>query len=157
MDWKQLAKKIAEEGDLNLFTYKGFICLIIRRGDNSLDRNKNYEEISQGKLFHLCGYVGIPEGHILFNVNDLGDLPIECHGGITFCGFHCNINLPQNIRWLGFDCAHVHDLVMRGFIKNGAFSGDTYRDLEYVYNEVKSIVDQITSAEFEVKWKTRNL
>jgi hypothetical protein len=82
---------------------------------------------------HLCGYVGVPEGHPLFGLdydtaNDHAE-PDEdgyraflVHGGLTFAGpcqeggeesGICHIpapGRPDRIHWFGFDAIHAWDL-----------------------------------------------
>lgn len=94
----------------------GFPCLAIRHPHN----------------LNWCGYVGVPPGHPLHGVgvgDDERELPEEiemaAHGGITFAApcmeDHrplrervCHTPLegePDEVWWLGFDCAHVWDLI----------------------------------------------
>jgi hypothetical protein len=68
-----------------------------------------------------CGYVGVPGGHRAFN-RDYEDLPVVCHGGLTYSNFcqpvsdpsHGICHIPQKGRsdvvwWVGFDCHHFMD------------------------------------------------
>lgn len=69
----------------------------------------------------LCGYVGLPPGHPLhgktYNAPECEAL--EAHGGLTFAdachegGLICHVpqpGEPDDVWWLGFDCAHAYDL-----------------------------------------------
>lgn len=70
---------------------------------------------------HWCGYVGVPEGHPAYR-QGYDDVFAEVHGGLTFadaCGHDpaqhgiCHVpdeGEPDNLWWLGFDCAHWQDL-----------------------------------------------
>jgi hypothetical protein len=73
----------------------------------------------------LCGYVGVPPGHPLYEVGPWDPRPqsLAVHGGINF-GSHCQegaedgpgvchvpeAGRPADVWWLGFDCAHMMDL-----------------------------------------------
>lgn len=73
-------------------TYKGYDYLVLRiRG------------------MHLCAYVRIPETHDFYG-KEYDDIPIECHGGLTFCQM-TDFELPDisNGYWIGWDYAHVGD------------------------------------------------
>ena len=114
---------------------------------------------------YRCGYVGIPNGHKLYNksIDDLGYL--NCHGGITYAEpylYECN---DENTWWIGFDCAHCFDgydietaeqysgndpefkkmlHIMEDFWKeSNKDSGIEIRSLTYVKDECKKLVDQI--------------
>ena len=116
MDIKDL---IAKEGNLKEFTYNLFKCYIKRMKSSQ----------------HLCGYVVIPESHLMYRIhyNDIDDIKvINIHGGLTF-------SEEVNNEWLlGFDCAHINDL-QPGYMNTSG----TYRDMEYVRIELESLVDQI--------------
>jgi hypothetical protein len=111
-------------------------------------------------LGHLCGYVVIPANCKLSELNlvdvdDEGD--IRVHGGITFHGFH--LELQKNV--IGFDCGHYGDLVP-GMIaqldqdiecrKHIFDEEEKYRDIEYVQHECKNLAKQI--AEFKCTEKS---
>lgn len=83
---------------------------------------------------HLCGYVGVPEGHPVYGLDTMtareplvpdgagGLVPLDVHGGITAvtacragpeCGAVCHVprpGRPDDIVWVGFDCAHAWDI-----------------------------------------------
>lgn len=74
------------------------------------------------------GYVILPKGHKYRDV-DYDDIPVECHGGLTFSGHGINRT------WvIGFDCNHY---------------GDNYlvQDADYVALECESIIDQLIELE----------
>jgi hypothetical protein len=62
----------------------------------------------------LCVYLGVPIDHPLAG-NSYEDLPIECHGGLTF-GDNPQANpkrgthWPEGFYWYGWDYAHCDDL-----------------------------------------------
>ncbi len=95
--------------------------------------------IHRAPLGHLCGYVGVAEGHPLFG-KDYGQCPqnppcgeysycghspdstLDVHGGITYASFCqetgdeangiCHVpepGRPERVWWFGFDCAHSGD------------------------------------------------
>lgn len=121
-----------------------------------------------------CGYVGVPPGHRLHGVGyeDVRITPPEgtednwpdVHGGLTFsdkcsesdapCRGICHIPAPgdpDDVWWLGFDCAHSGDASPDDYRReqeaNGAYPwgvGDkTYKSLGYVKAECRSLAAQI--------------
>ena len=109
--------------------------LIEQEGNNKKFTYKGYEcEIKRiPGMGHLCGYVKLKQSIAHSFIDD-----IECHGGITF-----NENGV-----IGFDCAHLMDLIPLMPSEFYAIKRGTYRDMEYCQNECKSIVDQLV--EYEV-------
>ncbi len=87
-------------------TMHGLVCLAVRGPNGS-----------------WCGYVGVPPGHPAHGqdyttIESAADLRV--HGGLTFadkCQTHegaqvCHVpepGEPDNVWWLGFDCAHSGD------------------------------------------------
>lgn len=118
--------------------------------------------IVRGPHGALCGYVGVPAGHPWHGVDyddcKLKAVPegeydpdayVDVHGGLTFasgCGHGENpaegichvpgVGEPDNVWWLGFDCAHRGDLTdmasPASIRERYPHPGDTYRDLAYV-------------------------
>lgn len=78
----------------------------------------------------LCGYIGIPKGHSLYEAQGSDDL--EVHGGVTFCGA---IDSYPDYWFFGFDCAHACDLPRFGGI---------YKDEPYVKTELEHLSEQIS-------------
>lgn len=74
--------------------YKGFPCRIWRHPI----------------LGHLCGYVGLYNGHPDYG-KDYNDVDVEAHGGLTFGKKDSEKIFSDNssIFWFGFDTAHVFD------------------------------------------------
>lgn len=80
------------------FIHAGFSCFLHR-----------------GPLGQWCGYVGVPREHPAFEQPyDHVDVPV--HGGLTYanrCSGHlCHVpqpGMPDEVWWLGFDCAHCGD------------------------------------------------
>ena len=147
-------EKIKSEPNRETFTYEGYKCLIVRHPE----------------FGHLCGYVGIPEGHKYYKKH-YDDVPLEVHGGLTFSDFWEDEN--DNLWYLGFDCAHAWDLSpfmhkrdreiynsqpRSKYWINGVeheykerdlgaelMKHETYRDIEYVRIQCKKMVKQLNN------------
>ncbi len=134
-----------EEPDRIEWRLYGYPCLMVR---SALGGN-------------WCGYVGVPPWHPFYK-KDFGKLDLRVHGGLTYsapCQGHiCHVagpGEPENVWWLGFDCAHGGDLSPRleavttevlGYPLPSYFytSGFiTYRDVAYVKKEVNRLALQI--------------
>lgn len=111
--------------------------------------------IIRGPVGALCGYVAVPPGHPCHG-KGYDDVDVRVHGGLTYaneCGGHiCHVpqeGRPDDVWWLGFDCAHALDLTpalirfheMHGI--DNPFKNDVYRDVEYVTNEVTQLAAQL--------------
>lgn len=122
------------------FIYKGFRCVVIGTA-----------------LGHRCGYVGLPRGHKYYG-EDYDDIPVECHGGLTYGRDNPNYPVANNegLYWIGFDCAHCDDSkdyellkVLGATEKENPFFFDRPCDSghrwskEEVIEELKRIVDQL--------------
>jgi hypothetical protein len=104
----------------------------------------------------LCGYVGVPPGHPWHGRTYYpGPIDVEVHGGLTFSNFcqegagegHgvCHVpepGRPDNVWWLGFDCAHAGDVVPTLRL----FPGDQYRTFSFVQGECARLAAQIHKA-----------
>lgn len=107
----------------------------------------------RGPLGALCGYVGVAEGHPAFQ-RHYEDVDASAHGGLTYSAFCqddareegiCHLpepGRPHRVWWLGFDCAHLGDLVP-GLTVLRASPVDTYRDLAFVREECASLAHQL--------------
>lgn len=108
----------------------------------------------------LCGYVGVPESHPLFDVpysyQDSRQDDLSPHGGVTFSD-RCDPSEAQHenichtgdvanklVYWYGFDCAHSGDI-------SPAYGNDGYREhfssyksFEYVQHEVSRLAMQLS-------------
>lgn len=111
-----------------------------------------------------CGYVAVPRGHPCHG-KSLHDLcHLEAHGGITYghacAGDICHVpkeGAPDDVWWIGFDCAHAFDLIpwmhaqlkeMKGELfatQEPVTWRDQYRDLEYVKNECVELAAQLVA------------
>ena len=105
----------------------------------------------------LCGYVGVPEGHPWY-MKGYPNIDAVVHGGLTFAGrcqkgehAICHVvepGEPDNVWWLGFDCAH-------GFDYLPALNSDRmpliqelsdYRDVKYVKQQCARLAKQVLDA-----------
>lgn len=92
--WEQISK--AEAGTIFLDRFDDGIRFMILKGGSS-----------------LCAYVGVPEDHPLSNF-EYNDLPISCHGGLTFSGGYEDYKstkspFPKGFYFYGWDYAHSGD------------------------------------------------
>lgn len=122
------------------------------------------------RLGHLCGYVGVGPGHAAYEkdydaVYDLfpswdHDGYLEVHGGLTYAA-HCqhgdeaeaichvpDPGEPDDVWWLGFDCAHSGDLSPYSLVSDreagyGPIAGETYRTLDYVRAQCAKLARQL--------------
>lgn len=124
---------IQHEPNYETFEYKGFKVVIKRM-------------MYLGG--QLNGYVRIPKAHKFYGKSYSDDVveDIECHGGLTFSG-----DLEDDGDWyIGFDTAHYQDYMpfMQMLYTHNqqdliGYASETYRDINYVRNECKKIVDQL--------------
>lgn len=109
--------------------------------------------IVRNHLGALCGYVGVPPAHP-WHGKDYDDVYVDVHGGLTYADRcqedeeHGICHLPEpgrpdDVWWLGFDCAHSGDLVP-GVGRVSPY--ETYRDLNYVRDEVAGLARQAAEA-----------
>lgn len=100
--------------------------------------------IVRNSIGNLCGYVGVPPSHPALSTEDL-----TVHGGVTYChscsGPICHVpepGEPDDVKWIGFDCAHLGDTWPgRALYWQGADIG-VYRDVPYVRSECESLAAQ---------------
>lgn len=113
------------------FEYKGFKCKILRQ--------PNYG--------HLCGYVGLPSGHPYYH-KGYQDIPVIVHGGFTFAEPGDGEQFELGYWWIGFDCAHAGDIApymgMRLAQSMVRKEDEEYRDIDFVTQEIKDLVEQLT-------------
>lgn len=119
----ELKAKIDLEGDSKDFTYKEHECRVLR-------------VLATG---HLCGYVGVCTSSPLYGIDYEFLDSVEVHGGLTYSGKMSD----SDKWWFGFDCAHFGDLVPFYSL----VGREVYRDMRYVTEELKSLVDQIINIE----------
>lgn len=111
-------------------------------------------------LGNWCGYVAVPPGHPWHGVNR-DELDVSIHGGLTYAD-RCNVEAgichvpapgePDDVYWLGFDCAHMLDVVPRMMAEDmvdlppDLFDSCSYKDIGYVRAECADLAVQITQA-----------
>ena len=123
-----------EEPDYVELSILGFDCIIRRVG--VLDHEGYIQD-------YLCGYVGVAISHPWFK-KDYQDGPydwVDVHGGITFTDF---MSKDKTIWYVGFDCAHLGDLIPGR--EEQFFEHSIYRSIDYVYSEVEKLAIQARKA-----------
>lgn len=130
------------------FEYRGFVCVVLFQ-----------------HMGHRCGYVAIPKGNKYYNVY-YTEIPVSCHGGLTYSSGELALNDDSDVWWIGFDCNHwkdgrdypalykyyFDDKEAMKIIKKigesdtmfGTQKGTTIRSLDYCIDECINIVDQIS-------------
>ena len=119
-----------------------------------------YGLIVRNTLGNLCGYVAVNNDHPWHGVEydniEGGDGGyIDCHGGLTYSADNhkvIGIKGEDGLWWVGFDCAHLGDLVpkMEGLKESdpvmaslkGTMSSETYKDFKYVRKCVELLAQQ---------------
>lgn len=138
--------------------------------DNEADKEQFVDEatglpclIVRNRGGALCGYVGVPGGHPAFgkNYDDVtqdGGGYIDVHGGLTFSDF-CQPNQdeskgichvpgdgePDQVWWLGFDCAHCDDVSPGYDFRLPSFGEATYKTVDYVKAEIRKLAEQLAT------------
>ena len=99
----------------------------------------------------LCGYVGVDRTHPYWEkeYSDLQDISV--HGGLTFSSW---IDEKKELYYLGFDCCHFgdvspYDKVMDPSLVSSNDPGRSYKNMEYVKNEVEGLAEQVLQASKE--------
>lgn len=96
------------------FYYKGFKC-----------------NIKRNEMGAYCGYIDLKDED---TYNKLDENVV--HGGIT--GSLGNYSV-------GFDCCHYGDIIPFTYMcKNNAFTQGTFKDMRFVQNIIKNIVDNVS-------------
>lgn len=127
-----------QEPDRDQWVHAGFACLAIRN-----------------RLGAWCGYVGVPNGHPAYekDYDNVEPYP-EVHGGLTYaspCSAHiCHVpepGMPDDVWWLGFDTAHLGDLVpgMEALVPTSGDFPHSYKNLAYVKAETERLADQLAA------------
>ncbi len=126
--FEEVLRIIQKEPNFETFEYKDYKCVIRRN------------MMTGG----LCGYVAIPETSKFYE-QDLSD-KIECHGGLTWQG---SLEPELSGYYIGFDCMHFMDyspftqMMLPIELRRQIEVHETYRDINYVRSECRSIVDQL--------------
>lgn len=101
-------------------------------------------------LRHWCGYIAIPPGHPWHGL-DYDSVPADVHGGLTYATGDARSDFPHlpGGWWIGFDCAHLGDLVpgmVTGRFARVSTPGETYKTIEHAQREVESLGRQVAEA-----------
>ena len=111
----------------------------------------------RGPLRNWCGYIGVPAQHFLYGKEYDEYIPelkqsmgsfFRVHGGITFSGF---IGEERELRWIGFDCAHLGDAIPAYYERVPSDMWGAYKNIEYVKQECLNLATQIYKATEEVE------
>lgn len=125
--------------------------------------------VVRGPAGALCGYAGVTQDHPAYGADyDALSDEITVHGGLTFASFcHqgpgpeatsvCHVPAegePDNVWWLGFDCAHSGDLcpAINALLRKsptGRYllqASQVYRSLSYVKAHVEHLAAQLAGA-----------
>lgn len=133
------------------FEHAGFACLLLRHP----------------RMGHWCGYVGVPSNHAAYG-KGYNDVEVDVHGGLTYAnqcsGRICHVpspGMPDDVWWLGFDCAHAGDFSPSSNQFHGAYPWpieqydheastanpdwriDKYRTVDWVRGETERLADQL--------------
>lgn len=86
---------------------------------------------------HPCAYVENKKNYKDFDCDEL--INIDVHGGFTFCGEKCGVNC------IGWDYNHLGDF--SSYISVVCGFDDKKWSTQEIYEEVKSVIDQLESME----------
>lgn len=119
--------------------------------------------IHRGPSGALCGYVGVPEAHPLYeqdasNLNRSDYEQIQVHGGLTFSNYCSPSEKPEygichtgevankKVWWFGFDCAHLGDICPK-YDEEWRYpeGGGPYKDFDFVKRETEVLAGQLRS------------
>lgn len=109
--------------------------------------------VRNSNMGNLCGYVGVTKDHPYFGKEE-DQMDLKVHGGVTFTDgcqpgpeektirHKVDHGEDDNVWWIGFDCAHGLDAIP-GIPPKYQMPHQTYRDFDYVENEVRSLAQQL--------------
>jgi hypothetical protein len=130
---RELSRKNKKEMEttINLIQDKSILEKVRAEGNEKRFDYEGYLCVILRCGIHLCGYVGLPKGHKYYGKH-YSKIDVDVHGGLTYA------EKDDGFWVIGFDCAHADDYT--GFCS----FGNTYRDMEYVEGQIKSLVRQIS-------------
>ena len=128
--------------------------------------------IVRGPMGALCGYVGVPSTHPMYDIEYGSCATKECedtwcshspiqrlevHGGLTFSArCHesdkgeaygiCHVpgeGRPTDVWWFGFDCAHAWDIAP-GMVWSNRMIGFPDREPDETYRDFAYVTDEVT-------------
>lgn len=109
----------------------------------------------RNRLGAWCGYVGLPAGHPWRDAGGYDDIDCRVHGGLTYGPESCDVgggrichetDGADDVMWIGFDCAHVYDVVPSMDARYGSDYEATYKTLIYVRLECARLAEQAKAA-----------
>lgn len=101
----------------------------------------NYMIVSYGT--HPCAYVELKENDAFYGQADYDKIPIDCHGGLTYCTHHGYGRNTEHYRpghWIGWDYAHWGDYVGYDLICDEDHQKHFTHGILY---EVKNVINQL--------------
>ena len=165
-----LVDKFRREHNFKMFKHQGFTCIVVRQ--RSYGHYCGYVALPEGHPFYG------KNGNDYIKVENAKEIPIgnryiqafcldpeklekgevtlglflQVHGGITYSEYDLvfiDEECTGKVWWLGFDCDHCDDLAP--FTDDPDWEMGTYKDFDYVLQEVKSLAEQLFQAS-----KTKN-
>lgn len=95
---------------------------------------------------HPCAYVKLPKNSKLISLGE--EIPVACHGGITFTSSEGLPQLKPSKKnegfFIGWDYAHTGDQI--GLIQ---FEGDKKWTVNEIQAEIRDVIIQLIELEFE--------
>jgi hypothetical protein len=98
--------------------------------------------VIRGPSQYLCGYVAVPKWHLLYGNLDYFGPKLDVHRGVTWLADHAGDCKEPDLWWIGFDCAHLGDLVPGNTILYGRGNA-VYRDFAFVKEECRRLAEQL--------------
>ena len=124
------------EPDRDAFVHRGFLCV--------LQRNPSSKT--------WCAYVCLPPDHPWHGLHyDEARLPyVEVHGGLTFAGYHTNLELGPEPWAIGFDTAHACDFApgyptLGTLDIDGSLTVERYKTIAFTRTETVRLADQVAA------------
>jgi len=87
----------------------------------------------------LCCYLGVPKDHPLAN-RSYDDIPLDCHGGLTFSEKGDGEIRPEGWFWYGWDYGHAGDVSFDD-LKYTMISSDEHK---WIVEDVKKEIWLVT-------------
>lgn len=164
IDIEKIKEKIKEEGDSKEGEYRGYRYIVLR---SPVGINLNgYVALPKNHTFRV-GYGTSWRGHYIFRAGygtswcgtswcghsgcrvHVPENVIDVHGGLTYSG---DIEFSDGKHYcLGFDTAYSGDVWTFEYIEKHA----EYRNMEYVENECKRMIDQLILADRILKGREK--
>jgi hypothetical protein len=94
--------------------------------------------------FGFCAYLGVPVDHPLAGFG-YDEMPLDCHGGLTFAYEGDGENRPKFFYFYGWDYSHAGD---KTFSRTGLIESPYKGDREWTLGEIKA---EMKSASYDFK------